>query len=164
VPIDYLEEGFKAVRRNKGAPGIDGVTIAEFGTRLEEELEQLKEELESWTYKPQPVKRVEIPKPGKGAGVRLLGIPCVRDRIVHATLKILLEPILDPMFSDNSYGFRPGCNQRQAVETARRLSDQVRSTWWISICRNFSTEFIMTDSSPGYRFSFRISRYYVLSE
>ncbi|MBF0202605.1 MAG: hypothetical protein HQK66_15130 [Desulfamplus sp.] len=119
--IDYLEEGFKAVKRNKGAPGIDGVTIAEFGTRLGEELKQLMEELESWTYKPQPVKRVEIPKPGKGAGVRLLGIPCIKDRVVHATLKILLEPILDPMFSDNSYGFRPGCNQRQAVETAQAI-------------------------------------------
>ena len=72
-------------------------------------------------YKPNPVRRVEIPKPGKGAGVRLLGVPCVRDRVVQATLKRILEPILDPTFSDNSYGFRPGRNQRQAVEAAQRI-------------------------------------------
>jgi group II intron reverse transcriptase/maturase len=68
-----------------------------------------------------PVRRVEIPKPGKGAGVRLLGVPCVGDRVVHATLKLLLEPILDPTFSDHSYGFRPGFNQQQGVEAAQRL-------------------------------------------
>ncbi|MCW5211122.1 group II intron reverse transcriptase/maturase, partial [Desulfobulbus sp. N3] len=67
------------------------------------------------------VRRVEIPKPGKGAGVRLLGIPCVRDRVVQATIKLLLEPILDLIFSDHSYGFRPGYSQRQAVEAAQRI-------------------------------------------
>lgn len=119
--IDYLEEGFKAVKRNQGSPGVDGVSIRAFGNRLDEELAQLKDELENWTYTPQPVKRVEISKPGKGAGVRLLGIPCIKDRVVHATLKILLEPILDPQFSDNSYGFRPGRNQKQAVRKAQRI-------------------------------------------
>ncbi len=118
---DYLEEGFKVVKRNKGAPGIDGVTVEEFGSRLEEELERLKEELESWSYNPKPVRRVEIPKPGKGAGVRLLGVPCVCDRVVQAALKVILEPILDPLFSDNSYGFRPGRNQRQAIEAAQKI-------------------------------------------
>ena len=118
---EYLEEGFKAVRRNGGSPGIDKVTHQEFGMRLDEELERLKEELESWTYSPQPVRRVEIPKPGKGAGVRLLGVPCVRDRVVQATIKNLLEPILEPVFSSNSYGFRPGRNQRQAVQAARKI-------------------------------------------
>lgn len=116
-----LLAGFKAVKKNGGSPGIDGVTIEEFGSRLDEELAQLQKDIEGWSYKPEPVKRVEIPKPGKGAGVRLLGIPCVRDRVVHATLKLLLEPILDPTFSDNSYGFRPGYNQQQAVEAAQRI-------------------------------------------
>ncbi|RUM46445.1 MAG: group II intron reverse transcriptase/maturase [Desulfocapsa sp.] len=116
-----LRAGFKAVKRNNGSPGIDGVTIREFESRLEEELAQLQMELESWRYKPKPVRRVEIPKPGKGAGVRLLGVPCTRDRVVHATIKLLLEPILDPNFSDHSYGFRPGYNQRQAVESAQRI-------------------------------------------
>ena len=119
--LEALSEGFKAVRRNHGSPGIDGVTIEEFEARLEVELVNLKEELESWSYRPQPVRRVEIPKPGKGKGVRLLGVPCVRDRVVQATLKHLLEPILDPDFSDNSYGFRPGRSQRQAVEAARKI-------------------------------------------
>lgn len=116
-----LRAGFKAVKKNDGSPGIDGVTIEEFGSRLEEELAQLQMELESWCYEPKPVHRVEILKPEKGAGVRLLGVPCTRDRVVHATIKLLLEPILDPEFSDHSYGFRPGYNQRQAVESAQRI-------------------------------------------
>ncbi len=116
-----LRAGFKAVRKNAGAPGIDGVTIKEFESCLKEELAQLQMELESWCYEPKPVRRVEIPKPGKGAGVRLLGVPCTRDRVVHATIKLLLEPILDLSFSDHSYGFRPGYNQRQAVESAQRI-------------------------------------------
>ena len=118
---EYLEKGFKAVKKNGGSAGIDGVTIEDFGTRLDEELVQLKRELESWIYKPNPVRRVEIPKPEKGAGFRLLGIPCVRDRVVQAALRLILEPILDPEFSDSSYGFRPGRNQRQAVETAQEI-------------------------------------------
>jgi retron-type reverse transcriptase len=97
------------------------VTIEEFESRVDEELAQLKKDLESWSYKPSPVRRVEIPKPGKGAGVRLLGVPCVRDRVVHATLKLLLEPILDPTFSDHSYGFRPGYSPQKAVEAAKRI-------------------------------------------
>jgi group II intron reverse transcriptase/maturase len=108
------------VRKNKGSPGIDGVTIAEFESRLDEELGRLRADLESWTYEPSPVRRVEIPKPG-GKGIRLLGVPTVRDRVVHATLKRLLEPIFEPLFSDHSYGFRPGRNQRQAVEAAREI-------------------------------------------
>ncbi len=118
---EYLENGFDAVRKNKGAPGVDGVTVKEFGSHLVEELGKLKQELEGWSYLPGPVLRVEIPKPGKGAGVRLSGIHSVRDRVVQATLKLILEPILDPEFSDNSYGFRPGRNQHQAVEAARNI-------------------------------------------
>ena len=81
---EYLAAGFQRVRKNKGAPGIDGVTIAEFETRLDDELSRLTVELESWTYQPSPVRRVEIPKPG-GQGIRLLGVPTVRDRVVQAT-------------------------------------------------------------------------------
>jgi len=116
-----LEQGFKAVKKNKGAPGIDQESIETFESCLDAELFKLSAELECWTYKPMPVRRVEIPKPGKKAGVRLLGVPCTRDRVVQATLKILLEPILEPTFSDHSYGFRPGRNQRQAVESIQRI-------------------------------------------
>jgi len=119
--LQNLQTGFKAVKENGGAPGIDGVTIAAYEAHLDEELARLKRDLESWCYKPRPVLRVEIPKPGKDAGVRLLGVPCIADRVVHATLKRLLEPILDPTFSDHSYGFRPGYNQQQAVEAAQRI-------------------------------------------
>ena len=115
-----LNAGFQAVRRNKGSAGIDGVSVAEFEANLDEELARLAEELASWRYKPSPVRRVEIPKPG-GKGIRLLGVPTVRDRVVQATLKELLEPIFEPQFSQHSYGFRPGRNQRQAVETARKI-------------------------------------------
>jgi retron-type reverse transcriptase len=72
------------VRKNKGAPGIDGMTIAEFESRLDDELSRLAADLDSWTYQPLPVRRVEIPKPG-GQGIRLLGVPTVRERVVPAT-------------------------------------------------------------------------------
>jgi group II intron reverse transcriptase/maturase len=113
-----LRKAFKLVKRNKGAPGIDGVTITDFEQNLSEELAQLKQEVLSWKYKPTPVKRVEIPKPD-GKGVRLLGIPIIKDRVLHMAIKMVLEPILDPDFSKSSYGFRPEKNQQQAVEAAR---------------------------------------------
>jgi group II intron reverse transcriptase/maturase len=116
----YLGVGFTLVKRNRGAAGIDGVSIEDFETRLEEELSQLQQELTNWTYKPSPVRRVELPKPD-GKGVRLLGIPTVRDRVVQTTLKLLLEPIFEPHFSPHSYGFRPGRSQHQAVQAAQRI-------------------------------------------
>ena len=115
-----LSIAFKQVKKNKGKPGIDGVTLADFEARLDEELSQLQAELANWTYQPSPVRRVEIPKPG-GKGVRLLGIPTVRDRVVQTTLKLLLEPIFDPHFSLHSYGFRPGRSQQQAVQAAQQI-------------------------------------------
>ena len=116
----YLNVGFEQVKKNKGKPGIDGVTLADFEACLDEELSQLQQELTDWTYQPSPVRRVEIPKPG-GKGVRLLGIPTVRDRVVQATLKMLLEPIFEPHFSPHSYGFRPGRSQHQAVQAAQQI-------------------------------------------
>jgi len=118
---ELLYKGFRAVKKNQGAPGIDGISIEDYEADLDNNLRQLSEEVKNWEYKPSPVLRKEIPKPGKNAGVRLLGIPCVRDRVVQAALKLILEPILDPLFSDNSYGFRPNRNQRQAVEAAQRI-------------------------------------------
>lgn len=116
----YLGIGFILVKRNRGKPGIDGVRIADFEANLDEELSLLQQELSNWTYQPSPVRRVEIPKPD-GKGVRLLGIPTVRDRVVQTTLKLLLEPIFDPHFSPNSYGFRPGRSQHQAVQAAQQI-------------------------------------------
>jgi RNA-directed DNA polymerase len=116
----YLNVGFEQVKKNKGKPGIDGITIADFEARLDEELSQLQQELAVWTYQPSPVRRVEISKPG-GKGVRLLGIPTIRDRVVQATLKLLLEPVFEPHFSLHSYGFRPGRSQHQAVQAAQEI-------------------------------------------
>ena len=118
--ISTLKKAFKFVKKNKGAPGIDGITIEEYETNLEEELRQLRQEVKSWSYKPTPVKRVEIPKPN-GKGTRNLGIPIVKDRVLHMAIKQVMEPILEPTFSKSSYGFRPGRNQQQAVQEAKRI-------------------------------------------
>lgn len=119
--VEVLRRGFRMVKKNHGAPGIDGVTVETFEKHLSKELYQLSHELASWTYQSQPVRRVEIPKPGKRGEVRLLGIPCLRDRVVQAALKVLIEPIWEPLFSASSYGFRPRRNQGQAVQAAKKL-------------------------------------------
>jgi RNA-directed DNA polymerase len=126
----WLGLGFSDVKKNRGAPGVDGITIQDFSDNVEAELSQLSQELEGWTYKPQPVRRIEIDKPD--GGIRLLGIPCVRDRVVQATLKRLLEPILTPRFSDHSFGFIRGRNPSQAVQEAQRIVADGKS-WIVDI-------------------------------
>jgi len=116
---DSLRTAFKDVKRNKGAAGIDEITVEDFDARLAEEITTLAKELREWRYLPKPVRRVEIPKPT--GGVRMLGIPAVRDRVVQAALKSLLEPIFEPTFSESSYGFRPGRNQEMAVKAAKEI-------------------------------------------
>ena len=116
-----LLQGWREVRRNRGTSGSDGQTIETFEAQLPEEIKRLRQELESWTYEPQPVRRVEIPKPDSKTEVRELGVPCIRDRVVQTTIKQLLEPILEPQFSNSSFGFRPGRNQQQAVEAAQKI-------------------------------------------
>jgi len=116
-----LLEGWREVKRNRGTSGSDGQTIEDFETKLHEEIKQLRQDLIEWNYEPQPVRRVEIPKPESKTEVRELGVPCIRDRVVQTTIKQLLEPILDPIFSESSYGFRPGKNQQQAVEAAQKI-------------------------------------------
>jgi len=129
--ICNLQAAFKSVKRNKGAPGIDGITIEMYETNLEQELGKLRQEVLGWNYKPTAVKRVEIPKPG-GKGIRLLGIPIIKDRVLQMAIKRVLEPILDPTFSNSSYGFRPGKNQRQAVEAACKIV-QSGKEWVVDI-------------------------------
>lgn len=120
LDIHNLKNAFRHVKKNKGAPGIDGITIEKYEENIEEELNQLRQEVQSWSYKPTPVKRVEIPKPN-GKGTRNLGIPIIKDRVLHMAIKMVIEPILEPTFSKNSYGFRPGRNQQQAVQEAKRI-------------------------------------------
>lgn len=118
--IGTLRKAFKLVKKNMGAPGTDGKTIDNYEMNLEGELTQLRQEVLNWCYKPMPVKRVEIPKPN-GKGTRNLGIPTVKDRVLQMAIKLVIEPLLEPFFSNNSYGFRPGRNQTQAVQMAKRI-------------------------------------------
>lgn len=111
-----LASAFKRVRRAQGAPGVDDQTIAAFESGLAEEVHRLVSELRTKTYRPQPVKRVTIPKPG--GGERHLGIPAVRDRVVQQVLLDILQPIFDPEFHPSSYGYRPGRSCQDAVAKA----------------------------------------------
>ena len=118
--VRQLKAAYKAVRRNRGVPGIDGISIEEYGKTLETNLRDLSESLREWRYRPRPVKRVRIPKPGT-TKERILGIPCVADRIFQYSLKMSLDPIFDGKFSDSSYGFRPGRGQRDALQRAKEI-------------------------------------------
>jgi len=105
------------VESNKGAAGVDGMEIKSLRPYLKEHWPRIREELLKGSYRPQPVRRVEIPKPD--GGVRLLGIPTVLDRLIQQALLQVLTPIFDPGFSGHSYGFRPGRNAHQAVKEAQ---------------------------------------------
>ena len=109
---------WQQVRRNRGAAGVDGMRVGDFEEWIGEHGDRVRAEILAGTYEPQPVRRVEIPKPG--GGVRLLGIPTVLDRVIQQALVIVLTPILDPTFSESSYGFRPGRSAHGAVARARK--------------------------------------------
>ncbi|MGI6449971.1 MAG: group II intron reverse transcriptase/maturase [Desulfitobacteriia bacterium] len=112
-----LRLAYRRVVQNGGAPGIDGVTVKDLKAHLWECWDTVKAELLTGTYKPAPVRRVEIPKPG--GGVRLLGIPTVMDRLIQQALLQVMTPIFDPYFSPNSFGFRPGKRAHDAVKQAQ---------------------------------------------
>jgi group II intron reverse transcriptase/maturase len=114
---ENMQQAWKRVRSNKGAAGIDGLGIDETAERLVWEWPFLHEQLLQGTYRPQPVRRVAIPKPD--GGERELGIPTVTDRLIQQALLQVLQPLLDPTFSQNSYGFRPGRSAHQAVQAAQ---------------------------------------------
>jgi RNA-directed DNA polymerase len=106
------------VVRNGGAPGVDGMTVDDLMAYCRQHWARIRQQLLSGTYSPQPVRRVDIPKPD-GRGTRTLGIPTVLDRFIQQALLQVLSPIIDPTFSDASYGFRPGRSTHQAVQRAR---------------------------------------------
>jgi RNA-directed DNA polymerase len=108
---------YARVLRNKGAPGVDGMEVTELGDYLKTHWSRHRQELLEGTYRPQPVRKVEIPKPG--GGKRQLGIPTVLDRLIQQALHQALSPEFEPGFSESSYGFRPGRNAGQAVLQAR---------------------------------------------
>ncbi len=117
-----LRAAFKRVKQNGGAPGVDHVTVEQLQAHLWERWDTVKTELQAGTYRPKPVKRVEIPKPG--GGVRLLGIPTVMDRLIQQALMQVMTPIFDPQFSPNSFGFRPGKRAHDAVKQAQSYIQQ----------------------------------------
>ncbi len=114
---ENMRAALKRVVRNGGAPGPDGMTVEGLLPYCREHWARIREELLSGTYRPEPVRRVEIPKPG--GGTRTLGIPMVVDRMIQQALLQVLTPIFDPTFSDASYGFRPGRSAHEAVRCAR---------------------------------------------
>ncbi len=127
VERENMMKAYKQVMRNKGAAGIDNMSVEELKAFLQEEWVNIKAKLLAGTYKPQPVKRVKIPKPG--GGERKLGIPTVLDRLIQQALHQVLEPIFDPNFSENSYGFRRG---RSAHEAVRSFNSHVESgKYWV---------------------------------
>jgi RNA-directed DNA polymerase len=113
-----LEIAWKRVRENKGGPGVDGMTIEQTSDYLREHWPTIREQLLNGTYQPQPVKRVEIPKPD--GGIRKLGVPCVIDRLIQQAMLQVLQKRWDPTFSEHSYGFRPGRSAHQAVAQAQK--------------------------------------------
>jgi len=117
-----LNEAWKRVRANRGAPGSDGITVEAFPDWLGPRKEQLVEELRAGTYRPRVLRRMRIPKPN--GGERILGIPTVLDRVVQQAILQVLQPILDPSFSEHSYGFRPNRNAHQAVAAAQTYIQQ----------------------------------------
>jgi len=114
--IENLREAFKAVKRNNGAPGIDGETVSDFAKELDANIERLHVELKTKSYVPKAVRRVEIPK--ADGGTRSLGIPTVRDRVVQQAFVNIVEPHFDKEFHPSSYGYRKGKSQHQAVAKA----------------------------------------------
>lgn len=110
---ENIKTAYKRVYANKGAGGVDGVTVGELEEYLRANLKSIKQQIRERTYKPQPVLRVEIPKPN--GGVRKLGIPTVVDRVIEQAITQVLTPIFEPIFSDNSYGFRPHRRCEQAI-------------------------------------------------
>jgi group II intron reverse transcriptase/maturase len=117
VAAANMRQALTRVKSNQGSPGIDGMTVRELDGSLREHWPRLRQELLEGRYQPQPVRRVEIPKPG--GGVRQLGIPTVLDRLIQQALLQVLSPWYEPTFSPHSYGFRPGKSAHQALAAAR---------------------------------------------
>lgn len=117
-----LNKAFKQVRKKGGAAGVDGMSTDDLLAYLKEHKESFLESLRSGIYRPQPVRRVEIPKPD--GGVRLLGVPTVVDRMIQQAISQVLSPIFDPEFSENSYGFRPKRSAHQAIKQAQEYYNQ----------------------------------------
>lgn len=117
-----LWQAYEKVRKNKGAPGIDGITVEELEDHMKKYYPTLVQKLKDGTYKPQPVRRVPIPKPD--GSKRYLGIPSVLDRVVQQAILQVIDPMIDPYFSNNSFGFRKGKSAHQAIQKAEEYYEE----------------------------------------
>ena len=115
---ENCKQALARVKANKGSAGVDGMTVQQLPEHLKQHWPAIREQMLSGTYKPQPVRRVEIPKPD--GGVRKLGIPTVLDRFIQQAVMQVLQRRWDRTFSEHSYGFRPGRSAHQAVEAAQK--------------------------------------------
>ena len=125
-----LRRALKRVQQNDGSPGVDGLTVTDLPAYLREHWPALRAQLLTGRYQPSTVKRVEMPKPG--GGVRLLGIPTVLDRFIQQAMLQVLQPLIDPTFSESSYGFRPGRRAHDAVCQAQRYVQSGRR-WVVDV-------------------------------
>ena len=124
ITSQLMREAFKAVRKNRGAAGVDKQSVQMFEANLEQNLEALMRELKKGTFQAKPLRRVYIPKGPRSRKMRPLGIPLVRDRVAQEVLRRLLEPIFEPMFHNSSFGFRPNRNCHMAIEGALERHQQ----------------------------------------
>uniref|UniRef100_UPI003D8EE5AD reverse transcriptase domain-containing protein n=1 Tax=Gordonia sp. B7-2 TaxID=3420932 RepID=UPI003D8EE5AD len=127
ISKNVVFEAYRRVKANKGAAGVDGQSIAEFEVDLKDNLYRLWNRMSSGSYFPPPVKMVEIPKPG-GAGVRVLGVPTVADRIAQTVAAMYLEPLVEPVFHPDSYGYRP---HRSALDAVGVCRERCWKTAWV---------------------------------
>ena len=123
-----VKKALARVRRNKGAPGIDGMSVDDLGVHLQAHWSEVRSHLLDGSYTPQAVRRVEIPK--ALGGVRALGVPTVVDRFIQQAVMQVLQGAWDPSFSDSSYGFRPG---RSAHEAVKRAQDHIRAGFGVVV-------------------------------
>ncbi|EKC2245682.1 group II intron reverse transcriptase/maturase, partial [Salmonella enterica] len=121
---ENLQQAFRRVRANRGAAGVDGLDVDQTALQLQTTWPVIREQLLNGVYRPKPVLRVMIPKPG--GGQRELGIPTVTDRLIQQALLQVLQPLLDPTFSEHSYGFRPGRRAQDAVLAAQAFAQSGR--------------------------------------
>ena len=118
IPKKVVIEAYKRVKANKGSAGIDGVDFEIFEKKLNNNLYKIWNRMSSGSYFPSPVLAVEIPK--KAGGTRRLGIPTISDRIAQMVARMYIEPVVEPMFSEDSYGYRPNKSAIDAIETTRK--------------------------------------------
>ena len=133
---ENMQKAWKRVKANKGAPGVDNMSIEEFPDFARENWDAIRESLLDGSYQPLPVKRVEIPKPA--GGMRPLGIPTVADRLIQQAVSQVLTPVFDPEFSDFSYGFRPG---RSAHDAVYKIREYIKDGFRIAVDMDLSKFF-----------------------